>query len=234
MNVFHQELLAQVQSAAGQGSKHSANDSYLSSGHQYYSVSVPIRRTIVKSWAKIHQEIEINELVTLLDSLSQADSYEERSFVGMLLEYLPQQRKQINISHLDQWLDHMVGWAEIDGICQSHYTAEEMLEDWATWRQFLRDLVSSKNINKRRACLVLLTGPVSHSADERLSQLAFTLIEDLKDEKSILITKVISWLLRSLVTYDKEEVSRYLEKNEKSLPSIAVRETKKKILTGKK
>ncbi|MDP2951009.1 MAG: DNA alkylation repair protein, partial [bacterium] len=64
--------------------------------------------------------------------------------------------------------------------------------------------------------------------------LAFENIEKLKPEKDILITKAISWLLRNLIKYHKKEVADYLKKNKNSLPKIAVRETEKKIKTGKK
>ena len=53
-------------------------------------------------------------------------------------------------------------------------------------------------------------------------------------EKDILITKAISWLLRSLVKYHKNEVDQVIEQNKETLPKIAIRETKRKIETGRK
>jgi hypothetical protein len=44
---------------------------------------------------------------------------------------------------------------------------------------------------------VLLTGPVSRSDDARFRDLAFEMTERLKRERIILITKAVSWLLRS-------------------------------------
>ena len=80
--------------------------------------------------------------------------------------------------------------------------------------------------------MVFLTTPVSQSADKRLSDLAFENIDRLKHEKDILITKAISWILRSLVKHHKKEVSKYLEDSKESLPKIAIRETKNKITYG--
>ena len=91
-----------------------------------------------------------------------------------------------------------------------------------------------KNIHKRRASLVLLTFPVRKSQDKRLSDLAFTNIEKLKNENDILITKAISWLLRSLIANHRKEVEIYIDKNINSLPKIAIRETKRKLTTGRK
>lgn len=81
---------------------------------------------------------------------------------------------------------------------------------------------------------MLLTGPVSHTEDKKLLDISLQNIDRLKQEKDILITKAISWLLRSLVQYHKQAVSEYIDKNLASLPPIAIREAKRKILTGKK
>lgn len=234
MNKFHQELLGQIKKHAGKGTKQSASDSYIGSGHFYYSLSNPIKRQICKDWIKIHKEISIEEFTDLLDSLYKAPSYEEKTSAGMLLGYLPKLRNQVDLNLLGRWLGELNGWAEVDGTCQSSFTAKELLENWDSWQKFIRKLSGDKNINKKRASLVLLTGPVSKSEYKKLSGLAFEVVDRLKTEKSILITKAISWLLRSLVRYHKEEVVNYLEENQNTLPKIAIRETQRKLLTGRK
>jgi 3-methyladenine DNA glycosylase AlkD len=104
----------------------------------------------------------------------------------------------------------------------------------AKWEKLLKKFNQSSNINKRRASLVLLTKPVRQSDDTRLSKLAFANIDNLKSETDILITKAVSWLLRSLTTFHKDEVLKYLETNKESLPKIAYREALSKALTGRK
>ena len=91
-----------------------------------------------------------------------------------------------------------------------------------------------KNINKRRASMVLLTKPLRESDDPRLAKLAFEQVEKLKGENEILITKAVSWLLRALVKFHKTEVAKYLEINKESLPKSAYREAKAKVETGRK
>ena len=81
---------------------------------------------------------------------------------------------------------------------------------------------------------MLLTGPISHSSDSRLSEIAFKNIGRLKSEKDILVTKAISWLLRSLIRHHKKEVGVYIKQNAGGLPKIAIRETRRKLLTGRK
>ena len=114
------------------------------------------------------------------------------------------------------------------------FGAEEMLGDWPAWKRLIEQLSISPNINKRRASLVLLNAPVHYSDDGRFGDLGFATIDRLKSERPILITKAISWLLRSMVTRRPEAVTRYLAENASSLPAIAVRETTTKIETGTK
>lgn len=229
MNSLHKELLEKIKKNAGNGSIHSGNDSYLSSGHQYYNVSVPIKRAIAREWVKEHKTIPTRDLLALLDSLFQGKSYEEKTLAGILLGYLPQQRKEIDPEQLNTWLNYLNGWAEVDTLCQSTFTAEEVVAKWEVWVRLLKKLAKSENPNKKRASLVLLTGSVSHSDSKNLVILSFELVDALKSEKSILITKAISWLLRSLIKYHKEAVQRYVSENEDTLPRIAVWETKRKL-----
>ena len=53
-------------------------------------------------------------------------------------------------------------------------------------------------------------------------------------EKEVLITKAVSWLLRSMIKYYRNEVTDYLNENKESLPKIAVREVSIKLETGRK
>jgi 3-methyladenine DNA glycosylase AlkD len=92
----------------------------------------------------------------------------------------------------------------------------------------------SENIQKRRASLVLLCSPLRHTDDESLARIALDTVERLKSEKAILITKAISWVLRSMVKHHKKIVAQYIKDNTGTLPSIAVRETLTKLKTGKK
>ena len=105
---------------------------------------------------------------------------------------------------------------------------------WREGERFLRTLSCDKNINRRRAALVFLTTPVRKSADKRLAALAFEVIDALKPERDIIITKAVSWLLRSMVQHHKRAVAAYIKENRHLLPALAVRETTRKIATGRK
>jgi len=186
---------------------------------------------------KIFKEnrLDSKEIIQLLNSLYQYGlSYTEIVIGPTILSLSSQALKNFDPENLDLWLNYTCGWAEDDVLCQSIFTAENVLAKWTEWKKILKKFNQDSNINKRRASLVLLTKSVRQSDDPRLSKLAFENIENLKLEKDILITKAISWLLRSLVTFHKDELLKYLEDNKDSLPKIAYREALSKALTGRK
>lgn len=231
---LHAEIVLAFKKHSGKGTKHTSSKTYLGNSHFTYDISVPIQRQIAKDFIKAHPEMTPEQFAALLDLLYAGKSYNEKSMGGSLLGYMKKHRVHVKPQMLDAWLEHLVGWAEIDSLCQGSFEAGDLLADWKQWEKTLVFFSKSKDISKQRASLVLLTTPVTDSDDKRISKLAFKNIETLKGEKDILITKAVSWLLRSLVKHHRKEAAAYLAKNKNSLPKIAVRETTRKIETGKK
>ena len=237
----HKLLIAGLEKHRRNRAHSQANDSYLSSGHRYYDVSVPTLRTLAKAWLKTNGGIPDTEFLAVLDRLYRGKSYEEKVLASILLSYHRTGPGTIRPKLLDGWLDHLVGWAEIDSLCvcslsaaRRNFTEDEILNDWSAWVRFIRKLSRDQNINKRRAALVFLTVPIRYSADNRLAALGFEVIEKLKPERHIMITKAVSWLLRSMARHHERAVAAYVRENQHSLPAIAVRETTRKITTGRK
>lgn len=186
---------------------------------------------------KIIKENNLNEKQTidLLNSFYQnGTTYTEIALAALILSKSPQVLKNFNPKNLDLWLNYTCGWAENDVLCQSNFSSDILLSNWSNWEKILNQFVNNKNINKRRASLVLLTKSLSQSDDPRLSKLTFQNIEKLKSEKEILITKAVSWALRALTKFHQKEVLDYLGKNKDTLPKIAYREALSKAITGRK
>lgn len=234
MNAYHREILNVLKEVAGKGKVSNPPPGYLGNDHPSYALTVPQTRAIAKAWAKDHKDLSETDFIDLLDSLCQAPSTTEKAFASLLLGYMPKLRNGTTPLLLDKWLNHLEGWAEVDSLCQNVYTYKELLANWPAWKKLLEDLSGSENINKRRASLVLLTGPVVYSDDRKLADIAFANIEKLEHERAILITKAISWLLRSLITNHRPRVAQYLQDHAETLPKIAIRETRRKLTTGKK
>jgi len=234
-NEYHQYLLDEIIGKSGKATQHTFLDSYLGNSHPRYPINAPTLRSIAKNWIQTNKvKVSSKEFVSLLTSLIEGESSTEKVMAGILLDYSPKEWRQFDPSVFDHWLEQLKGWAEVDSLCTGKYTISEISNNLAQWKKLLISFSKSDNIEKRRASLVLLCSPLSKENNEALLPIAFQNINRLKAEKEILITKAISWLLRSAVRYYKEEVADFVNQHSDSLPKIAVRETLVKLKTGKK
>ena len=235
-NPIHLQILKEINQLKSETPKSDYQwpKNYLGTDKIYYSFS---SRQIGDLAKKIINKNSLSEeeTIDLLNSLYQnGTTYTEIAVAAVILGLSKTLLKNLNPIHLDLWLNYTCGWAENDVLCQSNFTSEILLSNWKVWQKILKQFNQNSNINKRRASLVLLTKSLSQSDDPRLSKLAFENIENLKPEKEILITKAVSWALRSLVKFHQTEVLDYLEKNKDTLPKIAYREAFSKATTGRK
>jgi 3-methyladenine DNA glycosylase AlkD len=233
-NTHHSEILSLIKSRSGTPTQHTFSDAYLGNSNFRYAISVPVLRKIAKQWMSAHRSLSAAEISDLVTSLVTGESGTEKSMAGIILDNTTVPQRKFDPELFDLWLDHLEGWAEVDSLCTGLYTVTEIRADWKRWKKLLVRFSRSGNINKRRASIVLLCSPLRTSEDRALINLALENIDRLKSEKSILITKAISWVLRSAIPAQKSIVKKYLDLNKLSLPKIAVRETSVKLKTGKK
>ncbi|MEI8067351.1 MAG: DNA alkylation repair protein [Candidatus Shapirobacteria bacterium] len=234
-NNFHQEILKEIKKYSGNEvpNREGFGLKYVGTDKVSYHLNTKDTRQIAKGFTKVNQ-FDLDQYVELIDSLYRGESHDEINIAAKIIEFSPEFRKQFDVNYLDSWLENVHGWAETDTLCQMAFTDIDLLSNWPNWQKLIKKLSTDKNVHKRRASLVLLTKPVRLSADSKLSFLAFENIDKLKSEKDILITKAVSWILRSLIKNHQQEVAKYLDKNLEILPKIAVREVTTKLLTGKK
>lgn len=234
MNLHHKEILARIQQNSGIPTKHTFLDSYLGNEHPRYPISNPVLRSVLKEWMKENQKLSVTNFTNLLTSLIEGVSSTEKITAGLLLDYATLTQKKFNPKLFDTWLNHVIGWVEVDSLCTNKYTSTEIAAKWKQWKPLLIKFSKSKNIQKRRASLVLLCVPVRKPGNENLVEVALQNIDRLKNEKEVLITKAISWVLRSMIKQYRKRVSEYIVENKTTIPAIAVRETLKKLKTGRK
>ncbi|MEY4929699.1 MAG: hypothetical protein RI909_423 [Bacteroidota bacterium] len=182
---------------------------------------------------KAHRELTASKFSLVLTSLVKGASSTEKTMVGILLDYSSLDQRKFNPKLFGSWLNYLEGWAEVDSLCTGRYSDSEILSQWKIWKPLLIQFSKSNNIHQRRASLVLLCSPLRHSNDERLASMALQNVQQLKHEKEILITKAISWVLRSMVKHHRGVVKDFM-KQESGLPAIAVRETMRVLETGRK
>jgi len=214
-------------------SKH--NTDYEGHGDKSYHLSNPQLRKIAKVWSEKHIDLNCNDFIQLLNSLyKSSNSSTEKYIAGFIIEYSPKLRRSIEPKLLNNWLNHLTGWAQVDSLCQSRFGSRGLLLNWHKWKDLLRKLNKSKNINKRRASLVLLTKPIRDSDSKKFTDIAIENIENVRHEKDVLITKAVSWLLREMIKNHRNLVKNYLTEKKDLLPAIAVKETRLKLKTGRK
>lgn len=234
MNIHHREILSQIQAKSGKPTRDTFLDSYLGSNHPRYAISNPALRAIAKGWCKTHRNLSPGEFQELLTSLIAGKSGTEKFMAGILLDACTKEQRKFDPASFDHWLDHLTGWAEIDTLCTGQYSITEIPANWKAWKKLLIRFSKSKNISKRRASLVLLCSTLRNHPDIKFVELALANVERLKHEKEILITKAVSWVLRSAVKHNKKIVAQYIARNKDTLPKIAVRETLAVLKTGTK
>lgn len=231
---LHLEIVKSIRKLAGKPAKDAFLNSYLGNDHLIYQIKIPVLRKIARQWMRDHRDLSPNQLKDVVSALIQGPSFTEKVMGGMLLDYSAPEQRTFHPEIFDSWLDHVAGWAEVDTLCTNSFSVSRIPADWAKWRKLLTRFSKDDNINKRRASLVFLCSPLRKMYDERIAAEAFRLIERLKGEKHVMITKAISWLLRSMIIPYRGEVERYLKINAESLPKIAVRETQTKLALGTK
>jgi len=233
-NKYHNKILVELNKLSSKGNKKERLwvKKYLGSNKPTKCIKTG---EIIKLARKTIKENNFTkkEFINLLNSLyKNATTFEEVSIAAKMLGITPKLRLQIEPKNLDYWLNFTHGWAETDVLCQSNFTAEEILSNWGIWKKLLIKFSKDKNVHKRRASLVLLVKPTRLSNNPKLSNLAFKNVDLLRNETDILITKAISWILRQLIKHHKKKVTDYLKKNKDDLPKIAVREVTNKLQTG--
>jgi 3-methyladenine DNA glycosylase AlkD len=233
-NSFHHDILSAIKKNSGTPTQHTFLDSYLGNQHPRYPISAPILRNIAQNWMKEHRELPVRDFTSLLNDLVQGESSTEKSMAGILLDYSKPEQRKFSPALFDKWLNHLEGWAEVDALCTGKYSTTEIAAQWTQWKPLLIKFSKSKNINKRRASLVFFCSPLSQVDNNRLAEAALLIVDRLKTEDKILITKAISWLLRSMVKYNRAPLEKYLKTNGTTLPKIALRETLVKLETGTK
>ncbi|GAB4516801.1 MAG: hypothetical protein OHK0046_22730 [Anaerolineae bacterium] len=230
---MHADFLTFLQSHAGERGSAQAAAFYTGADHTHYDVAVPTLRAFVKAWADDHKTLTYAEWESLLTHLYNGTSVEEKLLGGLMLAQYGKYRAQLPFDVFESWLGQLEGWQEVDGTCQSIFTAKEMAARWPEWESFLRRLARDANIHKRRASLVLLIKPLRGN-DPRFLTLMLDQVTVLQSERDKLITKAISWVLREAVRQHGPTVQQYIEAHQATLPASVVREVTRKLETGKK
>jgi 3-methyladenine DNA glycosylase AlkD len=230
----HRFILDQIRKCSGTPTQHTFLDRYVGNSHPRFAINNPLMRSIAREFMRSHKHLSADVLAGVLTSLFHGESGTEKMMAGIILDYSSPEQRKFKPKLFADWLDQLVGWAEIDTLCTSKYTRTEIPGQWQSWEPLLTKFSKNANIGKRRASLVLLCAPVRYTQDADMAEKAFDNILRLSGERDVLITKAISWLLRSMIKLYRREVTAFVKEHAGRLPAIAARETRAKLLTGVK
>lgn len=233
-NPLHKGILTLIKENSGAPTHDTFLDSYLGNTHLRYPLNNPTLRAIARGWMRAHKDLKPDAFADLLTSLIEGESCTEKMMAGVLMGYSAKPQRDFDPAIFDRWLDHLVGWVEVDTLCTGDFITTQLPAQWPKWKKLILRLSKDANINKRRASLVLFCSPIGRVRDDRIAEVAFTVIDRLRSEKEVLITKAVSWVLRTMIKNYREAVVAYLRANADALPKIAVRETRAKLETGRK
>ena len=231
---FHQEILKLIKENSGKPARDEFLNGYLGNDHIRYPITNPILREIAKEWMRAHRDLEPDAFATVLDGLIKGESNTEKMMAGILMDYSSKAQRDFDPAIFNDWLDYLVGWAEVDTLCTGEFVRTQLPAHWPKWKKLIHKLSKDSNINKRRASLVLFCSPLSRIKDDAIAEVALKIVTKLRPEKDVMITKAISWVLRSMIKHYRDMISTYIDENADALPRIAIRETLVKLDTGRK
>ena len=234
VETWHKEIDVDFARHSKEKSKHFDLPKYLGTSNKLYSLTNATEKQIAKDFLNRHKDITEAQFLDLLNAFYAGDSFNERTFGTKLLAHKKQFKPLFTPARIYGWLGKLSGWCEVDSLCQSTFTADDLLADWASWSNMLDKLSRDKSVSRRRASLVLMCKSVRGSSDGRLADVAFANLDRLKGEKDILISKAVSWLLRDLIKYHRTRISDFLSTNRDILPKFVVREVQNKLAYGTK
>ena len=233
-NRHHHEILERIRSSAGKATQHTFLDSYLGTTSPRYAIGIPALRKIAKNWMHDHPALGPSAVKAVVTALMKGKSSTEKTMGGLLLDYTRPEQRQFDPVIFESWIGQLSGWAEVDALCSGKYTVTEVPAHAKVWARLLTHFSKSRNIHHRRASLVLLVAPLRNAENIPLATIGLKNILRLKNEKEILITKAISWLLRTMIKKHNSLVREFMAAHGDELPAIAVRETMTKLKTGRK
>ena len=201
-------------------------------GLKVYGVKVPDLRKIAKAWYCAHKDIARDDLFALVEALWESGSREERQVAFYLLERFERWVPDLPKAHFEHWRRDLDSWVEADGLGWT--LAVWLAGDPKVRLGYLWQLVGDEDVWSRRLALVPLARINRGNLGFTAPELAFQLIDRVKEERHPMITKAVSWVLRETTKTHRDEVVAYLEGNRGALAGHVVREVENKLRTGLK
>jgi len=199
----------------------------------FYGVKVSELRRIASGWHGEHPGATPAEIAAVADALWTRAVREEMVVAALILGRNAASRSAFDRDRLDGWTPLLDNWETTDQLGMA------LLGPWVgddPGERFgvLEALAGDRHPWARRVALV---------GASRLSRLddagpwfapSGALVLRLAGDREAAIPKAISWVLREHTRQSPAGVARFIDDHAAELPAIAVRETRKKLASGRK
>ena len=136
-NLFQKEILDEFKKLDSGSTKFNL-PKYLGTNNKIYHLKNAVEKQIAKDFIKRHPDISKDQFLDLLDALYVGESFNERCFGTKLIPHKKSFKVLFSPRRVFDWLTNLFGWSEVDSLCQSTFTAKDLLENWTEWESTIK------------------------------------------------------------------------------------------------
>ncbi|MBU1747103.1 MAG: DNA alkylation repair protein [Chloroflexi bacterium] len=205
---------------------------YAPTTRRVYGLRVADLRVIDRAWRRAHRDVTHEDLLALAEALWHGESREEWLLATLLLEGYKGHTADLPQSLLDRWRRDLENWEQTD--CLGWVVGLWFAANPDARQDYLWTLLADEDVWSRRLALVTTARVNRGEWGLTIPDLTLQLVDQVKAERHPMITRAVSWALRSLITHHQALVVAYLDENRETLAGHVVREVNNKLRTGLK
>mgnify|MGYP001811847868 CR=1 FL=1 len=195
-----------------------------------HGARTPHLRQLAKSWHRANRQAAPDEVLALVESLWDGESRDERVLGLMILWLHPEIVAGLERARFDRWRADIDNWGTCDIVAG-------ILGTWAMSSPenrlpYLEELVGDRDMWSRRLGLVASV-PLNRASNAH-SSWTLSQVDRVLDHREQMITKAVSWVLRTMTKHDAAAVEAYVQANADRMAALPRREVRNKLRTGRK
>jgi 3-methyladenine DNA glycosylase AlkD len=211
--------------AAGTADRAAQEKRYLKSELEFYGVTVPEMRRVVRAAVRAHPGLDAGGMVAWAVALWQAPAHERRMAAVEVLELAAPRLGADDLPAVERLLRESGTWALVDGLA-CNVAGEIALRDRRSWPVIDGWAVDPDFWIRRSALLALLRGVRTGQPDlPRFTRYA----EPMLAEREFFIRKAIGWVLREISKRDPAWAASWTERHLAEMSGVTFREAVRRL-----
>jgi len=209
----------------GSAERAAQEKAYLKSDREFAGVSMPVMRSLVKSWLAARAGAGRDEVTSLAVQLWASPLHECRQCAVVLLEATSAGLVPADLELVEEFLRTSFTWALVDGLAAN--VAGDLVERYPELGRTLDRWARDENFWIRRSALLALLRPLRRGGGDfgRFAGYADAML----GEREFFIRKAIGWVLRETGKKRPDLVARWLGPRVDRASGVTVREAVKPL-----